>query len=95
MNLCDPQRCTCAAKRLSGEYSLSTLAVRSLWALEFCLSFMDVLRARRGTLFSALLEVINTDRSSALQESITQTGHYTLYSDEKHYAELQDQTSVT
>lgn len=46
---------TCVMSLDSGEVSLSMLLVRSLWALEFCLSFMDVLRGRRWSLLSALL----------------------------------------
>lgn len=46
---------TCAMSRESGEHSLSMLLVLSLWALEFCLSFMDVLRGRLCSLFSILL----------------------------------------
>lgn len=41
--------------RESGEHSLSMLLVRSLWALEFCLSFMEVLRGRLCSLLSILL----------------------------------------
>lgn len=41
--------------RESGEHSLSMLLVLSLWALEFCLSFMEVLRGRLCSLFSILL----------------------------------------
>lgn len=41
--------------RESGEHSLSMLLVLSLWALEFCLSFMEVLRGRLCILFSILL----------------------------------------
>lgn len=39
----------------SGEHSDSMLLVLSLWALEFCLSFMEVLRGRLCSLFSTLL----------------------------------------
>lgn len=46
---------TCAMSRESGEHSLSMLLVLSLWALEFCLSFMEVLRGRLCSLFSILL----------------------------------------
>jgi len=46
---------TCAISRESGEHSLSMLLVLSLWALEFCLSFMEVLRGRLCSLFSTLL----------------------------------------
>lgn len=41
--------------RDSGEHSLSMLLVLSFWALEFCLSFMEVLRVRLWSLFSILL----------------------------------------
>lgn len=41
--------------RESGEHSLSMLLVLSLWALEFCLSFMEVLRGRLCNRFSILL----------------------------------------
>lgn len=37
---------------------MSTLAVRSHWTLEFCLSFIDVLLACRSTRLSVLLKVI-------------------------------------
>lgn len=42
-------------RRESGEHSLSMLLVLSLWALEFCLSFMEVLRGRLCNRFSILL----------------------------------------
>lgn len=41
--------------RESGEHSLSMLLVLSLWAFEFCLSFMEVLRGRLCSLLSILL----------------------------------------
>lgn len=41
--------------RESGEHSLSILLVLSLWALEFCRSFMEVLRGRLCILLSILL----------------------------------------
>lgn len=47
---------TCAMSRESGEHSLSMLLVLSLWALEFCRSFMEVLRGRLCSLFSILLK---------------------------------------
>lgn len=46
---------TWAMSRESGEHSLSMLLVLSLWALEFCLSFMEVLRGRLCSRFSILL----------------------------------------
>lgn len=55
---------TCAMSRESGEHSLSMLLVLSLWALEFCLSFMEVLRGRLCSLFSILLKKGRKTRSS-------------------------------
>lgn len=51
-------------RRESGEHSLSILLVLSLWALEFCLSFMEVLRARLCSLFSTLLRMEHNTRGS-------------------------------
>ncbi len=55
---------TCAMSRESGEHSLSMLLVLSLWALEFCLSFMEVLRGRLCSLFSTLLRKEQNTRGS-------------------------------
>lgn len=55
---------TCAMRRESGEHSLSILLVLSLWALEFCLSFIEVLRGRLCSLFSILLRMEQNTRSS-------------------------------
>ena len=59
-------RCfTCAMSLESGEHSLSMLLVLSLWALEFCLSFMEVLRGRLCSLFSTLLRTRGDTRCSS------------------------------
>lgn len=59
------RRCfTCAMSRESGEHSLSMLLVLSLWALEFCRSFMEVLRGRLCSLFSTLLRTRGDTRCS-------------------------------
>lgn len=66
-NICTERICelfTCAMSRESGEHSLSMLLVLSLWALEFCLSFMEVLRGRLCSLFSTLLRTRRNTRSS-------------------------------
>lgn len=50
---------TWAISRESGEHSLSMLLVRSLWAFEFCRSFIEVLRGRLCSRFSTLLRIWN------------------------------------
>lgn len=63
-NHCICERYTCAISRESGEHSLSMLLVLSLCALEFCLSFMEVLRGRLCSLFSTLLKRTRTTTCS-------------------------------